>query len=782
MIILSTGANGVLNSLMFVKAYTTSLEEQSIAIGQSLKQQLDRLLNLDIPLRNLEGFDKQCKELVLKYNDIEYSMVVDSKGKILFHSDAGQHGRHMDIAASPPRSTSEISTIRSKKSGADTIIETHIPVIDRHQEFLGYIIVGLPESIIIRERNQLLCSSFFTAAFFIMAAALILFLIISACVTRPIGNFIEHIQNLRELGHGHANTFNITPGDEIGKLHSAFMELIQDLETSQATIRNHALELEEVVEKRTEELQQANDQLKQDILRRRKAEEALKESEERSKTIIDAVQTGIIITLSENNTIVDANPTALKLLDTTLQAIKGKDSRCFIHSAYPQKKSALAPDTTIEPLERTLELKSGEKIPIFMTATPIMLNSRLHVIESFVDLRQLKAAEKERDKLERQLRQSQKIESIGTLAGGIAHGFNNILASIIGYTELVIQDVEKDSIVEKNLQKIFMAAIRARDLVKQILTFARQTDDELQPIRVDTIAKEALKLIRSTIPVTTKISQNITSTEWIMGNPAQVHQIFMNLCTNAAQAMEEKGGQLMVDIADAELYDGSPVLQPKMTPGKYLKIVVSDSGPGIPVENLELIFEPYFTTKKIGEGTGMGLAMVHGIVERYGGKITVASENGNGARFTIYLPTTEIRDKKPTVKKAPLPTGKERILLVDDEALIVEMGNDILKRLGYHITTFTSSLEAIEYFRSDPNAFDLIITDMTMPEMTGVMLVEQVMGLRPDIPIILCTGYSSKISDETALPKGIKAFAYKPIIQDDLAKTVRRVLDENTSG
>ena len=338
-----------------------------------------------------------------------------------------------------------------------------------------------------------------------------------------------------------------------------------------------------------------------------------------------------------------------------------------------------------------------------------------------------------------------RLESIGNLAGGIAHDFNNILSSIIGFTELALDDVAKGTPLEDNLQEVYTAGKRARDLVKQILAFARQSDEERKPIQVDTIAKEVLKLIRSTIPTTIEIKENIESHSLIMGNPSQVHQLFMNLCTNAAQAMEDTGGILEVGLTDVELNEQSSLPQLELKSGNYMKVTVSDTGPGISPDIIGSIFEPYFTTKGVGEGTGMGLALVHGIVESYGGKITVDSELGKGTVFSIYLPITKKREDHRPYEKEKLPSGTERILFVDDELPIAKMGSQILERLGYQVTVRTSSVEALELFRSKPDDFDLVITDMTMPNMTGDELAMELIAFRSDIPVILCTGYSKKI-------------------------------------
>jgi PAS domain S-box-containing protein len=385
-------------------------------------------------------------------------------------------------------------------------------------------------------------------------------------------------------------------------------------------------------------------------------------------------------------------------------------------------------------------------------------------------------------KIREQLLQGQKMESIGTLAGGIAHDFNNILSSIIGFTELALDDVEKNTNIEDSLQEVYTAGKRAKDLVKQILAFARQSDEEIKPIRLSVIAKEVLNFIRSSIPTTIEIRQNIASDHFIKGSATQAHQILMNLCTNAAQAMEDDGGVLHVDLTDVRLDADFTKTYDDLTPGDYLKLSVSDTGSGIAPENIESIFEPYFTTKAPGEGTGMGLATVFGIVKQYGGEIMVESRVNKGSTFNVYLPVTKKLTEAEPYQKEELPSGNERILVIDDELPIAKMSSQILQRLGYHVNIRTSSIEAMNFFRAKPKDFDLVITDMTMPNMTGDKLTGELMKIRSDIPVILCTGYSKKISEETAKDIGIKAFVYKPIVKADFAKTVRKVLDESKSS
>ena len=380
-------------------------------------------------------------------------------------------------------------------------------------------------------------------------------------------------------------------------------------------------------------------------------------------------------------------------------------------------------------------------------------------------------------KMETELRQAHKMEAIGTLAGGIAHDFNNILSSIIGFTELALDDVRKGTLLEDNLQQVYTAGKRAKDLVKQILAFARQSDEQVKPIQVSAITKEALKLIRSSIPTTIQIQQRIQSDSLIMGTPSQVHQLVMNLCTNAAHAMDTEGGLLSIGLADVQLTGKDSETHGYLKPGDYLKLTVSDTGTGIDEKILDSIFEPFFTTKAPGEGTGMGLAVVHGIVIGYGGRIEVESRRGGGTTFSVYLPVSSKRIPREFVPAEDLPSGGEHILFVDDELSIVKMGQQLLEKIGYRVTASASSVEALAQFKADPDRFDLVITDMTMPEMTGDELAAELLRVREDVPVILCTGYNRKISEDSIRELGVKALVYKPVVKEELAETIRSVLD-----
>jgi len=383
-------------------------------------------------------------------------------------------------------------------------------------------------------------------------------------------------------------------------------------------------------------------------------------------------------------------------------------------------------------------------------------------------------------KMEQQLRQAQKLEAIGTLAGGIAHDFNNILMAIIGYTDITLAKYKQNKEILFNLTNVLNAGYRARDLVKQILTFSRQHEEEKKPLNLGLLVKELLKFLRASLPASINITHCIKpDVKSILADYTQCYQVIMNLCTNAAHAMQERGGELKVSLSNIDLDTQFIQVYPDMQPGAYLKLTVSDTGCGIKSEIIDKIFEPYFTTKLQNMGNGLGLSVVHGIVNSYGGTVTVSSEPGKGSVFTLYLPAVDREELKSEKKSAP-PSGSEKILFVDDEAILAELGKRMLTSLGYWVISKTDSREALRYFKKYPEQFDLLITDMTMPNLSGADLACAILRIRPDLPIILCTGYHENISEKEALRLGIKAFVSKPLVRNELGGIINQVLAKET--
>jgi len=434
-------------------------------------------------------------------------------------------------------------------------------------------------------------------------------------------------------------------------------------------------------------------------------------------------------------------------------------------------------------VERTCLTKAGTKIFVESSGTPVFDGqdnvSGYRGIDRDITAR--KANEAERQQLETRLQQSQKMEAIGTLAGGVAHDFNNVLAPILGYTEMALSKISPYDALATDLQQVVKAALRAKELVQQILAFSRQSHNEKKPLLPHLVVKEALNLLRASLPSTIEIREKISpECGTIIADPTQVHQIIMNLCTNAYQAMRKTGGVLGVSLKKVTIgEEDSKVSSFELVPGNYVLLDVSDTGCGMDQATMARIFEPYFTTKATGEGTGLGLSVVHGIVKSYQGQITVYSEPGKGTSFHVYLPLiAEVSSFAESVTSDIIPTGKERVLVVDDEEMISMMLQLILESLGYQVTFSCNSLEALALIEQNPMTFDLLITDMTMPHLTGFELAQKALTIRADLPIIICTGFSELVNKAQAQAMGIRSYLMKPVSVRELAQTVRNVLDE----
>lgn len=383
-----------------------------------------------------------------------------------------------------------------------------------------------------------------------------------------------------------------------------------------------------------------------------------------------------------------------------------------------------------------------------------------------------------RGRLETRLRQAHKMEAMGTLAGGVAHDFNNILSAIFGYAELAQGVLPPESAAQPFLLEVLKAGERARELVRQILAFSRQSELENKPVQLSAVVEDTLRLLRASLPTTINIRKQIETKGLIMGDPSQIHQVMMNLCTNAGHAMQDEGGTLSVVLKHVELDDMHNLTYPDLKPGPYTKLTIGDTGHGMHREILDRLFDPFFTTKPKGEGTGMGLAMVHGIVQDMHGVIDVYSELGKGSSFNVLFPAIERRSEPQARAMPQLPRGSERVLLVDDEITLTKLGRRLLESLGYSVKTFIDPVAAFDFFRREPEGVDLVMTDMTMPGLTGDQLAQKMMAVRNDIPIVVCTGFSIKIDDARAQKLGIRALINKPILRTDLARTLRRVLDD----
>jgi PAS domain S-box-containing protein len=520
-----------------------------------------------------------------------------------------------------------------------------------------------------------------------------------------------------------------------------------------------------------------------DITERKQAEEALRESEQRYRNIFE----NVVETFYEVNidgVILDISPSVFHLSKGQYKRedLIGK-SLFNLYSDYTERKAfleVLQKHGMVTDYEIKLKNLDGS-IADCSISSKIQRdanNQPVKIIGTIVDITDHKKAEEERKILQIQLQQAQKMEAIGTLAGGIAHDFNNILGAILGYAEMAYEDSLSGSAKPSDLNQVLQASHRAKDLVKQILAFSRQAETQKIPMRPAAMVKESIKLLRSSIPTTIDIQQDIDSeTDLILADPTQIHQIMMNLCTNAYHAMEETGGTLFISLKNKALAPQDLVSIPDVQPGNFVQLSIGDTGSGIAPEIQARIFDPYFTTKEAGKGTGLGLSMVHGIVKSSEGFITCHSEIGAGTVFEIYLPAISEQIVPESKELEMIPVGTEHILYIDDEEILAEMGKHMFERLGYRVTVRTNSIEALTTFQNQPDLFDLVVTDQTMPGMTGSDLARKMLQIRPGMPIILCTGFSNRISEEQARTYGIKGFAMKPLSKKDLAVLVRKVLD-----
>jgi PAS domain S-box-containing protein len=521
-----------------------------------------------------------------------------------------------------------------------------------------------------------------------------------------------------------------------------------------------------------------------DVTRQKEAERILREAEEKYRTLFERAGDAIFILEAEGDQIgriVDANQAAADMHGYTLEELIGRNIRELDTrdpAEYFPKCDQMEPGGEWIKDETEHRKKNGDVFPVEISVGCVTLGGRRFVLAFDRDASQRHREEEERRRLEAQLRQAQKMEAIGTLAGGIAHDFNNVLGAITGLTELVLLDIHPEHDHAQHLNEVLKACRRAKALINQILSFSRVKEQERQPVQVRLVAKEILKLMRASLPTTIDLIADLDVEATVMADPTQIHQMLMNLCTNAGQALAQRGGWLKVGLQLVDLTSDEAIAG--LEPGPYLSIEVSDNGPGIDPDLTDRIFDPFFTTKGDQGGTGLGLSVVHGIAQSMGGAVTVDSQPDQGTTFHVLLPAVpsgEVEDGQ--VETSPLPTGSEHVLFVDDDQVLVEVGRQILSGLGYRVTATTSSPEALDMFRQAPHDFDLVLADQIMPQITGCDLAREIAAIRADVPVLLITGFINDRLDAMAEEAGISRILMKPISVREMGLAVRAAISQN---
>ncbi len=780
---LTLAATTIVSGLFFMREYSAALKSRAFLVGSILTYQLEKLLKYDIPLNNLVGFDEQCQEIISNYGDIGYAMVVDSKGKILFHNNPLKHGEmvtYINVPEIVERNKQELQKNREKGEDYYSII---IPVRGLRNTPIGAVIIGFPANLITHKTAQMVASSVGVAFIFLTVGGISLIILLQIWVTNPLGQLLKAIMGIRSSGTDSAQLLTVKSKDEFGVLGRAFNEMVLQLKESHAKIKNYTQELEFKVAESTAHLQEANEKLRRDIQVRLLAEVALRESEEKYRGLIETTRTGYVI-IDPEGKVLDANPEYVRLTGhSELEKILGRGVLEWTAAPDREKNAAAIQHCLQHGLVKNIELNyatiDGRSVPVEINATAISTSEGIKLLALVRDISDRKQAEEALRQSEEQLQHAQKMEAVGKLAGGVAHDFNNILTAISGQSELLLMDLPENDPRRHGVEEIQRGADRAASLTRQLLAFSRKQIIQPRVLDLNELILNLDKMLRRLIPeVVQIISIPGLNLGRVFADPGQIEQSIVNLAVNACDAMP-KGGKLTIETANADLDVEYCQRHAQVKPGPYVMLAVSDTGIGMDSETQAHIFEPFFTTKGMGRGTGLGLSMVHGIVNQNGGHIWVYSEVDHGTTCKIYLPRTIESGESVEASQVSGASfkGSETILLLEDEDMVREITRKILQKEGYVVLTASSGSEALLIGEQYKGPIHLILSDVLMPDMSGPETVVRLMPRRSEAKVLYMSGHTENaIVHHGVLDQGV-AFIQKPFRREALLSKVREGLD-----